>query len=116
MSPSVSRRQFNKLALLALAGCAVAISAPARAQQVFGLLRVFNPQPIQAQVFTLNLNPWGVPQWMPIAMVPPNSYVDLPNVPNGQQFGVQLANGRNLPPFNVFFPNPYNPYFEYHAQ
>jgi hypothetical protein len=102
--------------LLILASIGLLHSPRSDAQVVYGVVRVYNPNPIPAQVYTQNLNAFGAPQWVPIANVAPNSFIDLPRVPNGQQFGVQLANGFNFPPFTAFFRNPYQAYFEYVAR
>jgi hypothetical protein len=91
-------------------------SSRSEAQAIYGVVRIYNPHPIAAQVFTQNLNAFGVPQWVPVAGVAPNSFIDLPRVPNGQLFGVQLANGFNFPPFTASFRNPYETYFEYVAR
>jgi len=101
---------------LTILGIGLLQSTRAEAQVIYGVVRIYNPHPMPAQVYTQNLNAFGVPQWMPIASIGPQSFIDLPHVPNGQMFGVQLANGSNYPPFTAFFRNTYETYFEYVAR
>jgi hypothetical protein len=80
---------------------------------LFGVVRVVNPSQVQAQIYTRNVNFYGAQQWVPIAVVQPGSFIDLPRVPNGQWFGVRLQNGRSFPAWQVVYTDPNKPFFLY---
>ena len=85
----------------------------AAAQGFVGVVRINNPYPMPAQVYVQNLDFVGRPTWTPVAGIGPNAFINLPAVPPGKLFGVKLANGREFPPFQAWFSNPYQALYVY---
>ena len=83
---------------------------PGYGMQQLLVVRIINPHPLPVMLYSQVTNPFGYQNWVPVTLINPQSYVDIPNVPIGSVLGVDCKPmNRSWPPFSVSKQSPYIP-------
>ena len=90
------------------------ISKGADAQEVVGTVQIRNNHPFPVEVYSQTYNKFGTLVWVQLYVVGPNSFANIPEIPANSLLGVQSSQkGKNWPPFQVYYSNPYSPFYIY---
>lgn len=78
------------------------------------LIRIINPNRFPVSLHLRDINAFGYENWIQIAIIRPQSYVDIPNIPAGTFLGVDAKpEGISWPPFQVYLRSQYMPNYIY---